>query len=233
MLWRGSVELASLPSVFARLASLLAPHAEPNPVVRWTRWVGGGSGKEGGARQGHLGIPSATRLWLRLFRSGSLQRAITDDRPWWQGQEAPQTSRMTWRPANNRMLLEMMSSITWLSPKRWREEGTEGGWRPKIGFVYAGLQGSCWLFINVCTDMVVDVESEQQGHNKHSWKWKYYICPLLTLNLIKWYESVGSLSLKSAGKCKCGTQTEKPHDWSRPIFSSLLKNGIVRYDKVK
>lgn len=41
----------------------------------------GGSGKEGGARRGHLGVPSATWLWLRLVGTGSLQRAIMDDRP--------------------------------------------------------------------------------------------------------------------------------------------------------
>lgn len=68
MLCCGSVEVASSPSIFARLASLLAPHAEPNPVVWLTQW-GGGLREKGGAQQGHLGIPSATRLWLRLFHS--------------------------------------------------------------------------------------------------------------------------------------------------------------------
>lgn len=145
MLWCGGGEVASLPSVFARIASLLAPHAEPNPVARSTRWGGGARGKEGGARRGHLGIPSATWLRLRLFHSGSRRQAITDDRPWWQGREAPQTSRMTRRPANNRTALKMMCSVTWLSPKRLREEGTAGGRWCKID--NAGLQASCRLLV--------------------------------------------------------------------------------------
>lgn len=74
-------------------------------------------------------------------------------------------------------------------------------------------------FSNVCKDMVVGVESEQQG---------YYICPLLTLNLIKWYESVGSLSPKRVAKCKCGIQTEKSHYWFRQI---LLSSNAFFYPK--
>lgn len=147
MLQCASVEAKASPSISARLASLMAPHAEPNPVVWPTQWEGrrggGGSGREGGAQRGHLGIPSATRLWLRLFRSGSLQRAITDDRPWRQGREAPQTSRVTRCPAKNRMLLKMMSLVTWISPKRWREEWTEREWWYEIFFVYGGRRRSC------------------------------------------------------------------------------------------
>lgn len=57
--------------------------------------------------------------------------------------------------------------------------------------------------------MVLDVEYEQQEHNNNNSKssWKYYIFLLLTLNLIKWYKSVGSL----CKECKCGIQTKKSH----------------------
>lgn len=44
MLWCGSVKEASLPSVFARLASLLALHAQPNPMYgRCSACVCGGA----------------------------------------------------------------------------------------------------------------------------------------------------------------------------------------------
>lgn len=74
-------------------------------------------------------------------------------------------------------------------------------------------------FSDECKDMLLDAESEKHGHNNHSWK--SYMCPLLTLYLIMRYESVGSLSPQSVGKCKCGIQTEKSH--RPPLYFSNVK----------
>lgn len=70
-------------------------------------------------------------------------------------------------------------------------------------------------------NMVLDVEYEQQGQNKYSWK--YNICPLLTLNLMKWYKSVGSLSLKSVN---VESKQKKSHGWFREMFSGSTINTI-------
>lgn len=73
---------------------------------------------------------------------------------------------MTWRPANNRMLFKMMSSVTWLSPKRCREEGTEGRWISKNKFCLCRTTKIMLAFSNVLKERVANVESENQGCNK-------------------------------------------------------------------
>lgn len=95
MFRRCTNEVASLPSIFPRISILLAPCGEPNPAVGWMQGRGVGKAWGGGAGRGHLGIPSATWLWLRLFRPGNLQRAITDDRPQRWGQRLRR--RLEWR----------------------------------------------------------------------------------------------------------------------------------------
>lgn len=124
---RSAAAAASLPSIFARLDSLLAPRAEPHPVARSTR-----SRREGaGIRRKKVALAKA--IWVSHLQQGcrcdssvlaacSERLATTgpDDR----GERLPR--RLKWRAGL--LIITTMSSVNKWSATRWRKGGTELGW---------------------------------------------------------------------------------------------------------